>query len=275
MIKELLNHLKILISSVRKSKTVNINSRKIKETAISTGSFYFKNCRSDAYRILKDDKELSGLDEQWQQLIRLAHANNSKKSYLSILNRLLKRITDLAVASHALSSPNELLSSAMSYSQGERIIINTLDNLLPSAAQSYRQGLHDLNSGAVRFSYRGVACELREALRETLDLLAAEEDVIKQSWFKLEPNCKGPTMKQKVRFILSLRGNSKAQRALAEKSVDLVENLCGEIARAVYDRASISTHVQTTKQEVQQMKRYLDAVLFDILEIGSNKQIKE
>jgi hypothetical protein len=51
-------------------------------------------------------------------------------------------------------------------------------------------------------------------------------------------------------------------------AVDLIENLCGEIARAVYTQASISTHVQTAMQEVQQMKRYLDAVLFDILEIG-------
>ena len=251
------------------------NSRTIREATILTGSFYFKNCRSDAYRILGDEKALSDLDEQWQQLIRLAHGNNSKKSYLSILNRLLKRTTDLAVASHALGSPGKLTSSAMSYSQAEQIITKTLDDLLPSAAQSYRQGLQDLNSGVMRFSYRGSACELREALRETLDLLAPDEDIAKQSWFKLEPNSTGPTMKQKVRFILSSRGNSKAQRALAEKSVALVENLCGEVARAVYTRASISTHVQTTKQEVQQMKRYLDAVLFDVLEIGGKKQIKE
>lgn len=275
MIEELLNQLKGLVSSIRKNKAVNINSRAIREATILTGSFYFKNCRSDAYRSLGNEKALSELDEQWQQLIRLAHGNNSKKSYLSILNRLMKRTTDLAVASHALASTVELRPSSMSYSQAEQLIIKTLDDLLPSAAHSYRQGVQDLNSGVMRFSYRGSACELREALRETLDLLAPDEEIAKQSWFKLEPNCTGPTMKQKVRFILSYRGKSKAQRALAEKSVDLVENLCGDIARAVYTRASISTHVQTTKQEVQQMKRYLDAVLFDVLEIGGKEQIKE
>lgn len=274
MIEELLNQLKGLVSSIRKNKAVNINSRTIREATISIGSFYFKNCRSDAYRVLEDEKALSDLDEQWQQVIRLAHGNNSKKSYLSILNRLMKKTTDLAVTSHALTSSGALLSPTMSYSQAEQIIIKTLDDLLPSAAQSYRQGLQDLNSGVMRFSYRGSACELREALRETLDLLAPDEDIAKQSWFKLEPNSTGPTMKQKVRFILNSRGNSKAQRSLAEKSVALVENLCGEVARAVYTRASISTHVQTTKQEVQQMKRYLDAVLFDVLEIGGKKQIK-
>ena len=101
MIEDLLSQLKVLVSSIRKNKAVNINSREIREAAISIGSFFFKNCRSDAQRILGDDKKLLDLDEQWQQLIRLAHGNNPKKYYLSLLSQLLKKTTDLAVASHA------------------------------------------------------------------------------------------------------------------------------------------------------------------------------
>lgn len=78
-------------------------------------------------------------------------------------------------------------------------------------------------------------------------------------------------MKQKVRYVLTSRGKGKTQRESAEKSIDLIENLCGDAARAVYDRASLSTHVETTKQEVRQIKRYLDAVLFDLLEIGQTE----
>ena len=59
----------------------------------------------------------------------------------------------------------------------EQIIVETLDDFLPSAAQSYRQGVQDLYSGVPRFSYRGTACELREALQETLDYLAPDEDI--------------------------------------------------------------------------------------------------
>ena len=47
----------------------------------------------------------------------------------------------------------------------------------------------------------------------------------------------------------------------------MIEEMCGEVARAVYNRASVSTHTQTAKLEIIQMKRYLDAVLFDILEV--------
>jgi hypothetical protein len=78
-------------------------------------------------------------------------------------------------------------------------------------------------------------------------------------------------MKQKVRFILTSRSKGKTQTQVAEKSLAIVDELCGEVARAVYNRASLSTHVQTAKLEVVQMKRYLDAIFFDILEIrGAN-----
>jgi len=268
MIPDLLNQLQGLTSAVRKSNAVNINSNVIKDSAIATGSYYFKECRGDAYRILGDEEALAELDESWQQLIRLAHGNNAKKSYLSLLKHLLKNIRALAVATHAPTSPLQNLQlSKISYSEAEDILISTLDQLVPSAAQCYRQGLQDIESQD-RLSYRGTASEFRETLREVLDHLAPDGEICGQQWFKQEPNCKGPTMKQKVRYVLTSRGKGKTQRESAEKSIDLIENLCGDAARAVYDRASLSTHVETTKQEVRQIKRYLDAVLFDLLEIG-------
>lgn len=272
MIPELLQQIKDLASSVRKSGAVNVNSKVIKETAVAIGSYYFKECRDEVARILADQKALGKLDENWQQLIRLAHGNNAKRSYLSLLKRLQKKTTNLAIATHA--SYPALPSSGLTkinYSEAEQILIKTLDELVPTAAQSYRQGIEDLTIATDRFSYRGTACEFREALRETLDLLAPDAEVSTQSWFKQDQNISGPTMKQKVRFILSSRGKSKAQRALAEKSVDLIESLYGDVARAVYTRASLSTHVQTTRKEVFQMKRYFDAVLFDLLEIGQKE----
>jgi len=269
MIADLLDQLKGLASDIRKGKAVNVNSKSIKEAAVAAGSHYFKECRAEALQILNDGQALADLDEDWQRLIRLAHGNNSKKSYLSLVKSLLKKTTDLTVATHVyLTPPAPSRATKIGYSQAEEILLATLDSLIPTAAQSYRQGLHDLSFQDNRFSYRGTASEFREALRETLDILAPDEDVTKQTWFKQEPNCHGPTMKQKVRFILASRGKNRTQRLAAEKSVDVIESLCGEVARAVYDRASLSTHVQTTKNEVIQMKRYLDAVLFDVLEIG-------
>ena len=272
MISALLDQLKALSLAVRKNQAININNKSIKEAAVAAGSYYFKECRDEAQQILSGSQDLSALDEDWQRLIRLAQANNPKTSYLALIKNLLRRTTDLTVAAHVHAAPlTPSQPTKLGYSQAEEILMATLDSLIPSAAQSYRQGLHDLDNRESRFSYRGTASEFREALRETLDTLAPDEDVKKQQWFKQEPNCSGPTMKQKVRFILVSRGKNRTQRLAAEKSVEVIETLCGEVARAVYDRASLSTHVQTTKGEVVQMKRYLDAVLFDVLEIGQSQ----
>lgn len=272
MIADLLDKLKALQAAVRKTGAINVNSKSVKQTAIDAGSEYFKRYRQEAYDLLQEEEALSSLDEDWQRLIRLAHGNNAKKSYLTLLRRLEKTTTELTVSSHAVArAPDPAKSSKLALSEAEHILLRTLNELLPSAAQSYRQGLQDLNSSKDRLSYRGTACEFRETLRETLDLFAPDDQVTKQTWFKQEPNCHGPTMRQKVRFILSSRGKNKTQRALAEKSAEFIVSLSGDIARAVYNRASLSTHLKTTKGEVVQIKRYLDAILFDLLEIGAKE----
>ena len=75
-------------------------------------------------------------------------------------------------------------------------------------------------------------------------------------------------MKQKARYILISRAQNKTQRATAEKMFGLIEELSGEVMRAVYNRASLATHVHQSKNEVKQIKRYVDTVFFDLLEIA-------
>ena len=55
--------------------------------------------------------------------------------------------------------------------------------------------------------------------------------------------------------------------SVAEKALELIETLSADIARAIYNRASLATHVETTQDEVVQLKRYIDTMLFDLLAI--------
>lgn len=269
MISRLLQELAILAGNIKKNKAVNVNSQKTKQQAIDLGAAYFRDFRGHVVGVLRDSQVLETYDEDWQQLIRLAHGNNPKATYEKLVRRLVKTTKEINVASHSIvATAPAIASTQLTYSEAEQLLLETLDNLLPSAAASYRQGLADIANPSIRHSYRGTAAEFREAFRETLDHLAPDKDVMEQSWFKPEMDQKLPTMKQKVKFVLSSRGKNKTQRVAAEKTVDLMEALSGDIARAIYNRASLSTHVETTKQEVEQMKRYMDAVLFDLLEIG-------
>src|SRR5438105_365824 len=86
----------------------------------------------------------------------------------------------------------------------ERRIIHTLSSILPTTAASYVQCLIDLG-GAPRRSYRGVAHEMREVLRETLDYLAPDRDVMAEANFKLEMGMSKPTQRQKALYVLRKR----------------------------------------------------------------------
>jgi hypothetical protein len=100
-----------------------------------------------------------------------------------------------------------------------------------------------------------------------LDHLAPDKEVITQQGFKLEEGQKKPTMKQKARFILRARGQSSTGARVPEDAISTVEERFAGLARSVYERSSISSHVTTSKSEVSQIKMYVDTVLAELLEI--------
>ncbi len=109
--------------------------------------------------------------------------------------------------------------------------------------------------------------ELREALRETLDHLAPDDEVTTAPGYVQEKNWSGPTMKQKVRFILKARGQTKSASEVPEQTTTTIDEMIGTLTRSVYDRSSVATHLALEKRTVLQICRYVVAVLHDILEL--------
>lgn len=151
----------------------------------------------------------------------------------------------------------------------ESAIVATLLHVLPAAAASYEQCLLDL--ALPRRSYRGVAHELREVLRETLDYLAPDADVMAEPGFTLEDGRAQPTQKQKAAHILRKRRLSRAQMSAPELAVSLVEEMGASITRSAYRRGAKDVHTVTSEAEVRQLKMWVDAVLGELLEIHAQK----
>jgi hypothetical protein len=105
-----------------------------------------------------------------------------------------------------------------------------------------------------------------------LDHFAPDDQVEKEQWYKPEPKQTKPTMKQKVKFILKARGKNDTVRKPAEKAAELIDELSGQLTRSVYERASLSTHRATQKDEVRRIKRYVDTLLFELLEVQSTTE---
>jgi hypothetical protein len=149
-------------------------------------------------------------------------------------------------------------------------IAETLQDIVPSAALSFKQATSDIQSKK-RLSWRGPATDLREALRETLYHFAPDKDVKAMPGYKQDAGTDGPTMKQKVRYILRNRGVSKAVSETAEEATDAVEEAVGSFVRSVYTRSSVSTHTPTDKAEVLRVRDLVRVVLCDLLEIHAHK----
>jgi hypothetical protein len=97
--------------------------------------------------------------------------------------------------------------------------------------------------------------------------LAPDEDVLGSENFKLESNQTKPIMRQKVQFVLRARGRSKTEIATPKDAADAVDGLLGTVVRSVYNQGSLATHVTGSRSQVLRLKRSVDVILSDLLEL--------
>jgi hypothetical protein len=244
--------------------TTHVNARAIRDETKQIVQFYFREVRQHLISLSIQSAQIGLLDAEMQQMIEIAATATRVPTYrksINILNDLRAPVeTAIEIAS---ISPNASSSSKLTGT--EAAILKTLDQVVPTTALSYQQVLQDLQDIS-RVSYRGTASELREVLRELLDHLAPDSEVLKTG-IKLEHGQTKPTMKQKTVFILKARGINETQRKTASDAIEAVEGAVGSLARSVYNRGSLSTHIGTSRGEVLVFKGYAEAVLAELLEI--------
>jgi hypothetical protein len=202
-----------------------------------------------------------------QRLLALANGRNARTSYTIALRQIRSEIQRIEFARERRLGEQRHGTATVLVSDVESRIIATLQQLVPTAALSYEQALRDLANSTRRQSFRGTANELREALRETVDHLAPDAEVMAASNFRLEAGQTGPTQRQKVGYILRSRQLPSAARRVPEETVSLIEELTGAVARASYTRSSLSAHIASSEQEVRQLKMYVDGVLAELLQV--------
>jgi hypothetical protein len=176
-----------------------------------------------------------------------------------IHSELVKKRQIMLVARELLQSAE---SEVVAHTEEDERIIEMLDALVPSAALSYEQAILDLKDDG-RVSFRGPALELRETLREVLDHLAPDSEVTVAPGYVQENDRAGPTMKQKVRFIMKKKAKRSASEA-PEQTVTAFDEAIATLTRAVYERSSKATHVASERQTVTRLRHYVVAVLHDI-----------
>jgi len=247
---------------IRSAKGAQIFSAVIRGHLHSLATRYFDQVRPEVSGIEDVDAELREADAIFQELHALSRKNASKDKCL----RLLKSAKAVFVRLEGAALSRGARHTAGTRTTTDSLIIESLQDVCPTAALSYSQALQDLESDS-RLSYRGPATDLREALRETLDKLAPDKEVEGMPGYKAEADAKRPTMKQKVRYILRSRGFGSGQLAAPESAVEGVEEMLGGVVRSVYTRSSVSTHTATTRTEVLRVVAWVRLVLCELLEV--------
>lgn len=243
--------------------TKQLNITKIKDEIRIFVYDYFKEFRPVYVAAGRLETDLDKADSTMQDLLRCTQ----RRTLVSAYKYMLK---DISAALHKL----ELKSIAyITDAKGDtldnkqhRQILDTLEKINPSAALSYSQALMDLQDRD-RKSWRGTAVEFRESLRELLDTMAPDNEVGAQPSFKLELDTKGPTMKQKVIFILKSRRAAGKQIKAFTDAVEVVEELVGKFVRSVYERSCVATHTPTSRDEVLKIRNFITVALVELLEI--------
>jgi predicted pPIWI-associating nuclease len=254
-------------SALGRTRSVNVNKEIIRNDVRELVQDYFRSFRPALVKLGLNDEALGEMDSPAQELLRLATGRNARSSYTRAFRAFhAARVAVEAQRELRMGRGSHTSEVAVPTSGVEARILSTLRELVPSAGLSYEQALRDL-TGQPRLSYRGTAVEFREALREVLDHLAPDADVLRSPGFKLEKDTTRPTMKQKAHFILKARGTASGALSTPKDAIQRVEDASASLARSVYTRGSVSTHVATTREEVLTMKPYLEGVLAELLQI--------
>lgn len=147
----------------------------------------------------------------------------------------------------------------------ESEIFKALSRLSEPLANSYIQVKMDLEDSS-RSSWAGTAHEIREVLSTLLRILAPDEKVTVQKWYRQEEKTSGPTQKQRVRFILQENGAGSKENEVVELATKL-EEMIGDIVRATYSRASDAAHRFKNRKEVIRIVKYFDVFAIDLLDL--------
>jgi hypothetical protein len=255
-----------LRTAIARSRAVNVNAARLRQQAQALVQLYFREVRPELVGIGIGEEELQAADTDMQTLLRLAQGRNVKTSYARILRDISPQRSSLA-ALRERHLGEAMVPQALSAGVGgtERRILRTLQVMLPDAAASYEQAIIDLRD-ATRRSWRGTAVEFREVVREVLDHLAPDDEVMNEAGFKLERDRVAPTMRQKASFVLRSRDLSATSRRAPQDAIAVIDELTASFVRSTYERGSASTHGTPERREVERLKMYVDTVLMELLE---------
>lgn len=257
---QITDQLNTLSNLIARPKPKSLTPSVVQPIASAIARSYFDSIRPELRRSGVRQDLVQEVDGRLQELLRLASAPRDRNAYADLPN-LSARLLDATIELMKARGDQRL-----ALSRTEQEILRRLAEMKPVSADSYEQALRDIAQGD-RVSWRGTATEMREVLREVMQLLAPDDQVTGAPEYMPEDGQTRPTQRQRVRFILAARHTPAEAIEQAEGTLDTVEELIALLARTTYKRMNASTHGSTGVREVRNLQRYMTALLGELLSV--------
>lgn len=253
------SQLERLLRSVAKGRSLQINTPEEIAHVRAVVTTWFQACKPYALIQGLSDSNIAAVDEPLDQCLKLTFTRSKRKVYSRCLRAACRAFQQNILYPLSLQPPR----GALTVTANE--VYARLNKVAVSLAESYRQVHADLADKS-RISFRGTAGELRETLRELLELLAPDEKVKAQSWYSAVEGRKDPTHQQRAKYVLEQRGSGSKPLEVANRAVSLIEDGLSKLVRDMYSRTSAAAHTGKDIEEVQRMLRHFDALVYDLCE---------
>lgn len=250
-----------LNKEINKNKGKVVRSPDLKRLCVSVIDTWFKNIRPYLEAQGIPNSQFEQVDELLSQLLSLTTRLSLVKKY-KVLIKEIRKIYNSSVYIPLKTTTKPLLIPRLEL-EGTSQIKTLLRNISPHLEDGYIQVLNDLEDRD-RLSYKGTSNELREVLRGVLIELAPDEEVCKQSWYKQEKESKGPTRKQRVKYILKNRKASKNENEAFSNTHDLFDEIFSRVVVSTYDRANEASHREKQKEDVLRLLSYFNVLIKDL-----------
>ena len=254
-------------ASLERSSTALVRTKKERNHIRSVVQAWFGQYKPAFLVLLADERLFAEVDDGLQQMLKLASAANSRRTYKRLCAKVELHFREnlLVPLSRAYWSrvPERALTGR------DPAVAGRLQKLDSALADSYEQVLTDLTDDS-RKTHRGTAAELREVLRGVLERLAPDAQVKNTDWYKDarrtgERKEERPTQSERTKYILKQRNKGSAAVEAAESYMQSVEERLGHVVRVAYGLASRATHAGAERNEVAQQLRYVNALLSELL----------
>ena len=271
---EFLEILEGMHARVKASKSATVSSMEERRNIRSVVGAWFSEkpgYRHACVQIVGEGDSIRSIDETMHSLLKLSSKESSRRTISRHVSSAVRQFTDslLIPVSRAYWS----MAPAKSSSGRDEQVALRLRLLDPDLADSYQQAVQDAEETG-RLSYRGPAAELREVLTTALHILAPNPQVEATDWYR-EARRSGarkestPTRAERTKFILRARTKGSAATEAAEAYMISVEERLASLVSATYKRGSSATHGGTERDELLQLFAYINALLLELLPIGS------